>query len=87
MGKYSKTQERPRRDKGDKQIFQLESRHCYKAPGGGKRSRWQNIQNLVQLALACSVWSVWWWGPGGPDINDLHTISSEKGDKKVVSRL
>ena len=33
-----------------RKIFQLEPRHCYKAPGGGKSWGWQNIQNLLQLS-------------------------------------
>ena len=49
-----------------------------------ERASWQNIQNLVQLwPGVCSV-RVALLGLE-LDINDLQTISSEKGDKKVVS--
>ena len=44
------------------------------APGGGKKQ--ENILKLVQLIPVVQGW---------PDINDVQTISLEKGDKKVHS--
>ena len=62
-----------------RKIFQLEPRHSYKAPGGGKSSGWQNIQNLVRPAMfgACL-------GEGPDLILMIYTLLTQK---KVTRRL